>query len=213
MTSNGNSPLIRIVDDEANVRESLEYLFQTAGWLTMSYSSAEAFLREDATSRPGCIILDVRMEKMNGLELQQILNDRGAKLPIIFFSGHGSIEMAVGTMKEGAADFLPKTVATEKLLSAVGRIMNELTLDPLARMSTPEMIRRFSLLTDKEREVVELLSKGLLNKDIAARLGITPKTIYGHRVQIYRKLEVKSTSEINGLYQRYRIIVSKEGRL
>lgn len=200
------NPIVRIVDDDAELRQTLEYLLKAEGWETVSYSSAEQFLIEDARSVPGCVILDVRMGGMSGLELQRELNRQGCSLPIIFFSAHGDIEMAVHTVKAGAENFLPKTVDSEKLLEAVDKAVRLSLSKVRINIKSADLVEAFNLLTEKELEVVRLLAKGLLNKEIAARLGITPKTIYGHRVQIYRKLNVRSTAEICSYYREWTAI-------
>ena len=202
--SSRKKPLVRIVDDDKDLRQTLEYLLQTAGWETVSYESAEDYLAQDARSIPGCLILDVRMGGMSGLEMQQRLIAEGATVPIIFFSAHGDIEMAVQAVKNGAEDFLPKTVNSQKLLEKVAEAVASDNQKKGNFLKPQEIVHAFDTLTEKELAVVKLLAKGLLNKEIAERLGITPKTIYGHRVQIYRKLNVHSTAEIAECYQQWK---------
>jgi len=197
-------PLIRIVDDDEDLRKTLEYLLKTEGWQTICYESAEDFLINDINSEPGCLILDVRMNGMSGLQLQQQLNQQGSLLPIIFFSAHGDIEMAVDSVKAGAEDFLPKTVDSEKLLRKVAHAVQMSLSHRSANRKPGEIINVLSSLTEQEFNIVRLLAKGLLNKEIAGRLGITAKTVYGHRVQIYRKLNVHSTAEISQLYEQWK---------
>ena len=195
--SSRKKPMVRIVDDDKDLRQTLEYLLQTAGWETVSYESAEDYLAQDARSIPGCLILDVRMGGMSGL-------DRSSHRANNFFSAHGDIEMAVQAVKNGAEDFLPKTVNSQKLLEKVAEAVASDNQKKGNFLKPQEIVHAFDTLTEKELAVVKLLAKGLLNKEIAERLGITPKTIYGHRVQIYRKLNVHSTAEIAECYQQWK---------
>lgn len=117
--------LIRVVDDDANLRQSLKFLLEAEGWEVETYESAEAFITGDSPSVPGCIILDVRMERMSGLELQKLLNERGNLLPIVFLTGHGDMEMAVNAMKNGAIDFVAKPIDPEKFIAAITRTIEK----------------------------------------------------------------------------------------
>lgn len=198
--------VVRIVDDDDDLRTTLEYLLRNEGWQTRSYSCAEAFLKEDCFSIPGCLILDVRMTAMSGLQLHKELIRRGVTLPVIFFSAHGDIEMAVETIKSGAEDFLPKTVDSSKLLESVAKACAQSLSHAPGGLKAADLVDAFSHLSEKEMDVVRLVAKGLLNKAIAERLNITPKTIYGHRVQIYRKLNVHSTAEIAQYYEQWKRI-------
>lgn len=188
--------LVRIVDDDPSIRSTLEYMLRAEGWKTASYPGATEFLTADAPSVPGCLILDVRMDGMSGLELQQELNRRGSSIPIIFYSAHGDIEMAVDAVKSGAENFLPKTVSSEKLLQSVARAVNESLSGRPGQISPKECLHRWSLLTDREKDVAELIAQGRLNRDITRRLGIAMRTVYVYRVSIYRKLEVRTSAEI-----------------
>ena len=201
------SALIRIVDDEENTRTSLEYMLQAEGWNTASYPSAREFLAADAPSQPGCIILDVRMDEMSGLELHEELNRRGSRLPVIFFSAHGDIEMAVHAVKAGAEDFLPKTVDSEKLLVAVSKAVATNLAGCPSSLAPAEYVRRLELLSDRERETAELIAEGYLNKDISRRMNIALRTIYVYRAGIYRKLEVHTSAEIAQFMSRARLIL------
>lgn len=177
--------LIRIVDDDAEMRESLEFLLSTEGWKSRSYASAEAFLETDDVMVPGCLILDIRMPGLSGLQLQELLKKKDYSLPILFITAHGDITMAVEAVKNGAFDFLPKPLDDEKLLASVEKAI---------------------ALAPREREVAGLVAEGLLNKVIAERLGIAEKTVQIHRGQVCRKLKVRSAVEIS------RILDQAEGR-
>ncbi len=201
--------LIRIVDDEESTRTTLEFMLRAEGWMTVSYASARDFLTADAPSVPGCLILDVRMDEMTGLELQQELNRRGSCLPIIFYSAHGDIEMAVFAVKNGADDFLPKTVSADKLLAAVAKAAGESLSKTPSELPPAEYIRRFELLSDREKEVAELIAQGFLNRDIVRKLSIAVRTVYVYRVSIYRKLQVKTSADIAQFMQRLRAVREK----
>ena len=196
--------VVRVVDDEAATRESLQYMLEAEGWRTLAFESAEAFLAADRPSVPGCLILDVCMDGMSGIELQAELNRRGSRLPVIFFSGHGDIEMAVQSIKDGAADFLTKTVDSSKVLRAVAAAFEKARAGAGDDMSPAECVNRYESLTDREKEIVDLTCEGLLTPLIAERLGITPKTVRGFRVSIYRKLGVRSAADITLFMERFR---------
>lgn len=206
------APLVRIVDDEISTRTTLEEMLAAEGWRTASYPGAEEFLAADAPSVPGCIILDVRMGGMSGLELQAELNRRGSELPIIFYSAHGDIEMAVDTMKSGAKDFLPKTVGSEKLLAAVSKAVAESLAQTPLECPPSEFIARWESLSDRERETAELIAEGCLNRDISRKMQIALRTIYVYRVNIYRKLHVKTGADIALFVGRVRGILEGEAR-
>lgn len=201
--------LIRIVDDEESTRTTLEFMLRAEGWVTVSYASARDFLTADAPSVPGCLILDVRMDEMTGLELQQELNRRGSRLPIIFYSAHGDIEMAVSAVKNGAEDFLPKTVSADKLLAAVAKAAGESLAQTPSEIPPAEYVRRFELLSDREKEVAELIAQGFLNRDIVRKLAIAVRTVYVYRVGIYKKLQVKTSADIAQFMERLRSVREK----
>lgn len=196
----------RIVDDDAEMRESLEFLLSTEGWKSRSYASAEAFLETDDVMVPGCLILDIRMPGLSGLQLQELLKKKDYSLPILFITAHGDITMAVEAVKNGAFDFLPKPLDDEKLLASVEKAI---ALDWKRRShhtSHTAAMKDLATLTPREREVAGLVAEGLLNKVIAERLGIAEKTVQIHRGQVCRKLKVRSAVEIS------RILDQAEGR-
>lgn len=201
-------PLIRIVDDEERMRESLAFMLRQEGFECAMYPSAEAFLREDSPSRPGCLLLDVQMDGMTGLELQEEMNRRGMTLPIVFLSAHGDLDMAVDTMRRGAAAFIQKTADRARLMEAI--------VSAVERSSAPsknpgEEIARWQSLTDREREVAELIAEGLLNREVGERLGgISVKTVQVHRREVCRKLGVKGASGIAQAVRSVRRILREE---
>lgn len=190
-------PLIRIVDDDDEVAEGLSFLLECADLRSVVYGSAEDFLAQDNPAVPGCILLDIRMPGMNGLALQQVLRAKAqTKQPIIFITGHGDIEMAVDALKAGAFDFLVKPVKEEKLLPAIHDAL-ALSLRLFeGKPSKDEISDRLSTLSAREQLIVRLVREGLATKDIAERLGISPRTVQAHRFGIYRKLGVNSVEEL-----------------
>lgn len=188
--------LIRIVDDELEMRKSLEFLLSTAGWRSKSYSSAEEFLTEDNELIPGCLLLDVRMPRTSGLELHETLSWRNYSLPIIFITAHGDIDMAVRSIKKGAFDFLQKPIDDDRLLDSVAKAV---ALDWECRskqMNISLWKERYAQLTEREKEVAVWVATGLLNKTIGDKLGIGEKTVQVHRGAVCRKLQVRSAVAI-----------------
>ena len=201
-------PLIRIVDDEADQRQSLELMLSMEGWEVAAYDSARAFFAADMPSRPGCLILDVRMPDMTGLELQDEMIRRGMTLPIVFLSAHGDIDMAVDTMQKGAAAFVQKTADRSRLMAAISRAVARST-GPAA--DPGEEVARWRALTDREREVAELIAEGLLNREVGERLGgISVKTVQVHRGEVCRKLGVKGASGISQAVRRVKRILESD---
>ena len=188
--------LIRTVDDNPAMREALEFMLTAEGWHVKTYENGRAFLTDDAPSTPGCAILDVRMPGMSGLELQQEMNVRGYALPVIFLTGNGDIDMAVGAMRDGAVDFVQKPVRQEGLLKAIARAVTR-SVRETGEVETEGAIRaKVQELTDREREIAELIGKKLTNRQISERTGITVRTVEVHRAAIIRKLGVRNPDEI-----------------
>ncbi len=189
-------PLIRLVDDEVDQLTALEMLLSGQGWEVASYTSAREFLINDMPSRPGCLILDVRMPGVSGLELQDEMNRREYPLPIVFLSGHGDIEMAVHTVREGARDFLQKPVDPEKLLKTVAWVVQEDCDRRAMPIDEKAWKERYALLTDRERDIIRLVAQGKLNRQIALKLGISERTVQVHRLSAYRKLDVHNVASL-----------------
>ena len=188
--------LIRTVDDDPAMREALEFMLTAEGWRVKTYENGRAFLTDDAPSTPGCAILDVRMPGMSGLELQQEMNVRGYALPIIFLTGNGDIDMAVSAMRDGAVDFVQKPVRQERLLKAIARAVTR-SVSETGAVETEGAIRaKVQELTEREREIAELIGKKLTNRQISERTGITVRTVEVHRAAIIRKLGVRNPDEI-----------------
>lgn len=189
-------PCVFIVDDDEAVRGSLKLLLKSVGLPAATYPSAQAFLAAYNSSQPGCVVLDVRMPGMSGLELQQLLNLRGATVPVIFVTGHGDIPMAVEAMQHGAFDFLQKPFRDQDLLD---RIQRALELDRATRQQLKEQDRireRMQSLTPRERAVLKLVTSGKPNKVMAADLGVSQRTVEIHRARVMEKMGASSLAQL-----------------
>lgn len=184
--------IVRIVDDEETVRNSELFIFKLAGIKAIAYSSAEDFLNKDDLSAPGCIILDLRMQEMSGLHLQRILRERDCDLPIIFLTGHGTVDAAVMALKHGAVDFLQKPVKPDSLLEVVKVHLQKNQALWLRKAKTQEKLDKFERLTEREKEVLREVATGKLNKQIAIDLNIAEQTVKIHRGNAMHKLGLRS---------------------
>jgi len=178
-------PVVRVVDDEESVRNSRKFLLTLAGFEVVCYESGEDFLRLDDFERPGCIILDLKMNGLSGLEVQEELNRRSINLPIIFVTGHGEVNAAVLALKRGAFDFLEKPVDPKKLQEYVGRLVK-------FSVKSNEQKQEISRL----KKLYKTVAKGDLNKVIAVTLGLAEQTVKIHRSNIFHKLELKSNVDL-----------------
>lgn len=184
--------VVRIIDDDDSMRKSWRFLIEGEGWTTKCNSSALRFLEEDDRNELGCVVLDVRMPDMSGIELQRVMMLQKNGLPIIFVSGHGDIDMAVQALKDGATDFLPKPVSADRLLTAIERAVSKDVERRQQNQLTDEYRHVFDTLTAREKMVAKKVARGLLNKQIADELQISEKTVQVHRGSVCRKLGVKS---------------------
>ena len=185
-----------IVDDDDAIRDSLSWLLQSRGVPSLTYPSAESFLAAWTPALAGCILLDIRMEKMSGSELFERLLERGCSLPVIFLTGHGDVPMAVSTLKNGAFDFVEKPCNDNEL---VDRVVEALQLDNARRAaaaSADSINTRISQLTIRERQVMQLVLNGKLNKNIADELQITMRTVEVHRSSLFEKMGVRTAVEL-----------------
>jgi FixJ family two-component response regulator len=191
-----------LVDDDPGVLKALSRIVRTAGYDSVCYSSPQDFLRERDPSTPGCIILDLTMPELDGLELQHHLAQAGDDLPIIFLSGRADIPASVSAMKAGAIDFLVKPVNREKLLTAIEQARERDGKARQARCEWQSIEEKLARLTRREREVLDHVVKGQLNKQIAADLGTVEKTIKVHRGRMMAKLEVRNVADLVRLAER-----------
>jgi len=195
-------PIVYVVDDDASVRKSLERLIKTEGLSVRAFASARDFLVGELPDTPACLLLDIEMPEITGLELQEQLTTRHQSLPIVFITGFGNVPKSVQAMKAGAFDFLEKPFEAATLIDAIHRAVNH---DIQARKRNRELAatqQRMASLTNREREVFELVVTGMLNKQIAFQLGITEKTIKVHRARIMQKMGAQSLAELVRLAER-----------
>lgn len=189
------SNLIHLVDDDESVRRSVGFMLKTSGYLVRSYATGSDLLKEGKRLEPGCILLDIRMPGMDGLEVQQELQRLGVRWPVIIMTGHGDIPLSVRAMKAGAIDFIEKPFEKANLIAAVDEGFRTIARTDSGRERAKNALVRLQALTPRERDVLDGLAKGLPNKTIAYDLGISPRTVEIHRANLMTKLEVRSLSE------------------
>jgi FixJ family two-component response regulator len=201
-----------LVDDDASVRRALARLIKSAGHQVQTFASAQEFLgsADGVAEQAGCLVLDVRMPGLTGIDLQRELQSRNCTLPIVFITGHGDIPMSVKAMKAGAVDFLPKPVKDTALLSAIDHAIIRASRDGAARQEAEDVQRRVETLTSREREVMSLVASGLPNKMIAFKLGTVEKTIKVHRARIMHKMKVQSVADLVRLTEKLKISPNNE---
>lgn len=186
---------VHVIDDDAAIRDSLRVLLEAAGFAVRTHESAKAFLAA-APGLGGCVLTDVRMPEIDGLEMQQRLNERGIPLPVIVMTGMGDVPVAVRAMKAGAVDFLEKPFEDEQLLSAIQRALEASKRLQDREAAAAQAASRLATLTRREREVLDLLVTGLPTKAIANELGASPRTIEVHRSRVFEKLQARSLPEL-----------------
>jgi len=192
-----------LVDDDASVRKALTRLIKSAGYQVQSFASAREFLDKNVTRNgPSCLVLDMRMPRLTGFDLQTELQKTSAVVPIIFITGHGDIPMSVKAMKSGAVDFLLKPVKDTELLRAIEQALNRAAHELDQSAEVADVQRRIATLTAREREVMDLVVTGMPNKHIAYELGTTEKTIKVHRARVMEKMEVESLAELVRIAER-----------
>jgi FixJ family two-component response regulator len=191
--------LVRVVDDDPGLRGALVFLLENEGYEVKAFPDGPSFLRDEQPSRPGCLVCDVRMPGMTGLEVQRALKMQGNRLPIILLTAFAEVDMAVEGLKGGAVDFLQKPVHEEKLLAAVEAAIAADRRNRLGIPGREECEIRLDRLTDRERQILELVRVGLSNTAIAERLGIGLRTVKFHRASAYRKLGVHTAEELEEL--------------
>jgi FixJ family two-component response regulator len=192
----GTDSLVFVVDDDRSMRVAVERLLRSSGLEVESFASARAFLEREPADVACCLVLDVRMPELTGLDLQQALRQSNADIPIVFITGHGDVPTSVRAMKSGAEDFLQKPFKDQELLDAVHRALEGDRQARAGRAELAELGERFDSLTPREREVLELVVKGLLNKQIAFELGAAEKTIKIHRGRVMRKMRADSLADL-----------------
>jgi len=197
-------PVVFIVDDDISVRESLELLVQTQGWQAEVFASAQDFLSRPRVFTPSCLILDVSLPGLNGLDLQKHIAADRVDMPIIFITGHGDVPMSVRAMKAGAVEFLTKPFGDEALLHALRQAIERSTAAVGVQAEIRSLRKRYALLTPREREVMALVACGQLNKQVGGELGISEITVKAHRGKMMRKMEADSLADLVNMAGRLR---------
>jgi FixJ family two-component response regulator len=201
----GPNALVFLIDDDASVRKGVSRLLRSAGYKSESFESASDFLEREQHPGPACLIVDVRMPGINGMDLQDTLIQRRREEQLVFITGHGDISMCAQAMKAGAADFLPKPFRDEELLQCVERALTQSAEQRRRSGEKNQTRQRLDLLTPREFEVMQLVITGMLNKQIAGELGTAEKTVKVHRGRVMEKLGVTSVAELVRLVQRARL--------
>ena len=202
-------PTVLIVDDDAQMRESLRNLIRSVGLRAELFASGQEFVQSRHPDAPSCLVLDVRMPGLSGLDLQKQASEAGLEIPIIFITGHGDIPMSVRAMKAGAVEFLTKPFRDQDLLDAIQQALERSRKAREQLAATEELRGRFALLTPREREVMERVVAGLLNKQIGAELGTSETTVKIHRHQVMEKMGADSLPELVRMADRLGIVVRK----
>ncbi len=192
-------PVVFLVDDEPSILDALSRLLRVEGFAVRTWNSGVKFLQEHQTEIPGCLVADVRMPGLDGLELQRALRNSGSERPIVFVTGQGDIPMTVKAMKAGAVSFLSKPVRGTEFVAAVREAISKDESIRAARQERRDVEMRVEKLTRRELQVLKLITRGLLNKQIAAELGAAEKTIKVHRARVMQKMQVRSAAALVGL--------------
>jgi FixJ family two-component response regulator len=194
--------MVYVVDDDPSICEALSGLLRAVGWQAQTFASAAAFLEAQRPDSPACLLLDVRLPGVSGVELQRTLAERGDTLPIVFMTGHGDIPMGVHAIKAGAVEFLPKPFREDELLDAIDTALARSAVDRRARLEMEALRKRVDSLSSREREVMLLVVKGLLNKQSAARMAISEVTVKVHRRRVMEKMGAQSLPELVRMVER-----------
>jgi FixJ family two-component response regulator len=196
------SPTVFIVDDDPDVRASIQGLLKTVGLRSEAFASPQEFLRRTRFEGPSCMVLDVRLPDLSGLDFQRKLAESGVQMPIVFITGYGDIPMSVKAMKMGAVEFLTKPFRDQDLLDAIQQALERDRVARENRRGVADLQKRYDTLTPREREVMHLVISGMLNKQIAGELSTSEVTVKVHRGQVMRKMEAGSLAELIGMAQK-----------
>src|SRR3954468_14279251 len=203
---NSTDASVLVVDDDATIRRGISRLARAAGFSVKTFSSPKAFLRQVLPEGPACVVLDMCMDELSGLDVQEALQQRDRAIPIVFLSGHGTIPTATAGIKHGAQDFLEKPVSPHDLIEAIRKAIAHDRGHSADRHDRQELRRRYDRLTPREKEVMSLVVSGLLNKQAAGELGISEKTIKVHRARVMEKMQVESLAALVQIAARLNVI-------
>jgi FixJ family two-component response regulator len=201
----GDRPAVYVVDDDHSVRKGLDRLLSLRGYYVESFASAEEFLREEITVQVGCLVLDINLPGLNGLEVQNLLLQKGVLLPIVFITGHGDIPTAVRAVKSGAISFLTKPFAEKELVAEIENAFALCRKELLQRSEIADLQQRYSTLTERESEILSFVVSGKLNKQTASELGIVENTVKVHRRRVMRKMHAESVAELVVMTQKLKL--------